>query len=411
VIAESRRRFTPPFVFSFLVIPTGISSGFVSITLPFILTQAGFSVAAAGYVVALGAAANFLRFTWGPVADFTLTPRVWYLFGLVTTVGTLLLVGWIPLHPAHTALVGTIIFISQVAATLVMLPLGGLMAHTVREEQKGRASGWYQAGNLGGNGIGGGLGIWLTAHYSREIAVLGISILMLVSGLALFFVADVRLMAEETLRQRIRFLAKDVRAIFCSPIPLLIAFLVCTPIGAGGMSHQWGSVWPDWHTTPNSVALVVGVLSSFIAVVGCVLGGWIADRFGLWWAYFGSGIGIALVAIIMAIVPRTPEAFLTGVVAYSFMQGLSYAAFSALVLFAIGGGAASTKYALLCSLGNLPVAYMTALDGWAHDQHGTSWMLHFDAFSGAVFIVIAAFILHRIKGTGAPQSTLEVASN
>ncbi len=38
--------------------------------------------------------------------------------------------------------------------------------------------------------------------------------------------------------------------------------------------------------------------------------------------------------------------------------------FLVLPLFAIGRGAASTKYAALSSLGNVPVVYMTALDGW-----------------------------------------------
>jgi hypothetical protein len=46
------RETTKPFVFFFLVLPYGISSGFVSITLPFFLTRAGFSVAIAASIVA-----------------------------------------------------------------------------------------------------------------------------------------------------------------------------------------------------------------------------------------------------------------------------------------------------------------------------------------------------------------------
>jgi|SRR4030095_10556617 hypothetical protein len=65
-----KRQSTAPFLFFILDLPSGISSGFASITLPFILTQAGFSVAAAGYIVALGVSANLWRFLWGPVARF-----------------------------------------------------------------------------------------------------------------------------------------------------------------------------------------------------------------------------------------------------------------------------------------------------------------------------------------------------
>ena len=394
-----KRESTAPFLFFILDLPSGISSGFASITLPFILTQAGFSVAAAGYIVALGVSANLWRFLWGPVADFTLSARRWYLIGLVTTAVTLLLLGLIPLRPDSTGLLNAVVFISQVASTLVMLPLGGLMAHTVSDDMKGRAAGWYQAGNLGGNGIGGGAGVWLAAHYSKEVAAWSISFSMLACALALFFVSDVRLVATETFVQRMRFLGQDLLAIVRSALPLFITVLVCSPIGAGGMNNLWAAVAPDWHADADTVALVGGVLNGIISAVGCVVGGWVADRIGIWWAYFGSGVAIAIVAIVMAIASRTPGIFSSGVLVYAFSQGLAYATFSAIVLVAIGRGAASTKYAALSSLGNLPVVYMTALDGWVHDKYGTSWMLHFDALSGIACILFAMFVLKKIKAT------------
>jgi len=390
------RESTRPFLFFFLDLPSGISSGFASITLPFVLTQAGFSVAAASAIVALGVSANLWRFLWGPVADLTLTARRWYLIGLITTAATLFLLSVIPLRTSSSGLIYAVVFISQVASTLVMLPLGGMMAHTVAEEAKGRAAGWYQAGNLGGNGIGGGAGVWLAAHYSKEIAGAALAISMLACALALLFVADVRIVTTETLRQRMLLLWRDLVAIVTAAIPLLVTILVCSPIGAGAMNNVWAAVAPDWHASADMVALVTGVLNGVVAAVGCVVGGWIADRVGFWWTYFTSGIAIAAVAIIMAIAARTPASFSVGVLFYAFTNGVAYAAFSALVLLAIGKGAASTKYAALCSLGNLPVVYMTALDGWVHDRYGTAWMLHFDGLAGVVCIAFAMLALHRI---------------
>jgi MFS transporter, PAT family, beta-lactamase induction signal transducer AmpG len=390
------RESTAPYLFFFLDLPSGISSGFASITLPFVLTQAGFSVAAASAIVALGVSANLWRFLWGPIADLTLTARRWYLIGLITTAATLFLLSVIPLRTSSSGLIYAVVFISQVASTLVMLPLGGMMAHTVAEEAKGRAAGWYQAGNLGGNGIGGGAGVWLAAHYSKEIAGAALAISMLACALALFFVADVRIVTTETLRQRMLLLWRDLVAIVTAAIPLLITILVCSPIGAGAMNNVWAAVAPDWRASADMVALVTGVLNGVVAAAGCVVGGWIADRVGFWWTYFTSGIAIAAVAIIMAIAARTPASFSVGVLSYAFTNGVAYAAFSALVLLAIGKGAASTKYAALCSLGNLPVVYMTALDGWVHDRYGTAWMLHFDGLAGVVCIVFAMLALHRI---------------
>jgi hypothetical protein len=45
-----RRDSTAPITFFALVLPYGISSGFISATLPFILTREGYSVAAAGAI-------------------------------------------------------------------------------------------------------------------------------------------------------------------------------------------------------------------------------------------------------------------------------------------------------------------------------------------------------------------------
>src|SRR5438067_6453397 len=364
---------TRPFVFFFLVLPYGISSGFVSITLPFVLTRVGFSVALAASIVAIGVSANLWRFLCGPVADLTLTSRRWYLLGLGTSAATLLLLAFLSLHQNAVAILMAVVFVSQVAGTLIVLPVGGLMAHTVAEGAKGRAAGWYQAGNLGGNGIGGGVGVWLASHFSKEIAGGGLAIAMLASAAAIYFVSDVRVVANETLGERLRILWRDILSMVRAAIPLFTIVLVCSPIGASAMKNLWSAVAPDWSATADQVALVSGVLNGVVSAIGCVISGWVADRVGRWWSYFGSGILMALVAIIMAVAPRTPNAFTVSVLAYALTGGMAYTAFSAIVLLTIGRGAASTKYdATLSSLGHLPAVYMAASDGWVHDRFGTS---------------------------------------
>jgi len=83
------------------------------------------------------------------------------------------------------------------------------------------------------------------------------------------------------------------------------------------MNNLWSAVAPDWSTGLDTIALVTGILNGVISADGCVMGGWIADRVGRWWSYFGSGIAIALVAMVMAVVPRTPSSFTGGVLVYA----------------------------------------------------------------------------------------------
>ena len=71
-------RSSNPIAYLFLVLPFGISNGFISITLPFVLVHLGFSVAGAASVVALGLSANLWRFAGAPVIGLTLSLRWWY---------------------------------------------------------------------------------------------------------------------------------------------------------------------------------------------------------------------------------------------------------------------------------------------------------------------------------------------
>ncbi len=391
------RHSTRPVIFFFLVLPYGISGGFVSVTLPFLLTRAGFAVALSASVVAIGVSANVWRFLWGPVADLTFTLRQWYVAGLVACATTLLVVGLMPLRPDAVGTLTAVVFLSQVAATLVVLPVGGLMAHTVAEPEKGRAGGWYQAGNLGGAGLGGGAGVWLADHFSSQVAGAALATAMMICLAALYFVPPVRGAEGERLGQKMREIGRDFRDMLSAPAVLLTLVLVTSPIGIGAAANLWAAVAPDWRATPNTVALFTGALSGVVSAVGCVVGGSIADRLGRWWVFFGSGTVMALVALVMVAAPRTPNVYSAGVLLYAFSMGLAYAAFSAIVLYAIGRGAASAKYAILSSLGNVPVVYMTAFDGWMHDRSGVVGMLTGEALLGMACIVLGLVAVWKIN--------------
>jgi MFS family permease len=394
---RARRRFTAPFTFFFLVLPFGISTGYMSVTLPFLLTGAGLSVAAAAAIVALGASANTFRFLWGPLTDLTLTLRRWYWIGLLASAGTLLLLSWMPLRKEALGLISVVVFLTQVAIALIILPVGGLMAHTVREEQKGRAAGWTSAGSMGGTGFGGGAGVWLAAHWSVHAAGLCLTVVMLACGAALWFVPDWRSDSTERLASRVRAIGRDLVQTMRSAMPLFSAILVASPIGVGAAANLWSAVATDWHAGPDTVALVTGVLNGLISALTCAAGGWIADSCGRWWAFFGSGAMLVVVAITMAVMPRTPTAYAAGVLVYAACLGLALAAYNAVVLHATGRGAAATKYSVLSSAGNIPNAYMTAFDGWAHDRFRAGGMLVAESIVTVACILAGLTILRWLN--------------
>jgi MFS family permease len=178
-----------------------------------------------------------------------------------------------------------------------------------------------------------------------------------------------------------------------------LALLVCfLPIGTGAATNLWAAISADWNASANTVALVTGALGGIASAIGCLVGGYLCDRIDRKTAYWVFGLAQALCALAMAMSPRTEPMYATFVLLYWFITGLTYAAFSAVVLEAIGLGAAATKYNLFASLSNTPIAYMTLVDGWAHSQGGASAMLQAEAaicLTGIIVFMASAALLHK----------------
>jgi MFS transporter, PAT family, beta-lactamase induction signal transducer AmpG len=397
-----KRNTANPFIFLFLVLPSGISQGFIAVSLPFILTQNGFSVAAAATITALGISSNIWRFVLAPMTDLSFSLHKWYLAGNILCAITLSLLCFIPVETGTIGLLTVFVFISQVAANLIVAPVGGFMAKTIPEEKKGRAGGWYQAGNLGGEGLGGGAGIWLYTHYSYQAALIILSVTILACSFALWFVPQVYAEKDMLIKERFRIIALDIRNLLRSPVAIFTSIVIILPIGIGAASNLWSSVANDWAVKADTVALVTGTLSALFCVAGSVAGGWIADKSGRWLAYFGAGTLMAVVTLVMTFFKYNPETYAIGVLSYAFTFGMANAAFSAIVLHAIGKGMASTKYALISSLGNIPFPYMTVFDGWLHDAYGIKMMLLGETFMGISFVVISVFVLAHLRSKKIP---------
>jgi PAT family beta-lactamase induction signal transducer AmpG len=88
----------------------------------------------------------------------------------------------------------------------------------------------------------------------------------------------------------------------------------------------------------------------------------------------------------MAVAARSEAMFVTFTLLYAFVQGFNYASFSAVVLEAIGRGAAATKYNLYASLSNAPIAYMTTVEGLAYGRWHANGLLLADALSAVLAV-------------------------
>lgn len=391
-----------------LIIPFGVVSGYASVTLAYQLKEAGASVGDVAALIALSVLPHTWKFFWAPVVDVTFSQRKWYLMAALPASAGIAAMGFFPATKAGLGALHVVVFSTSLATTFLGMSVESLMAHGTPMELKGRAGGWFQAGSLGGYGIGGGLGLFLAKWLnSPEIASTTVGMLCLLCALALIAAPTPERPALGT-RWISSFPAtmKDLWELIRKPAGALALILCFLPIGSG--AAPFAAIANDWSASANTVATVTGMLGGLNAAVGCLVGGRICDSMNRKSAYVLFGLLQAASATGMALLPRNQNMFILWASIYTFTNGLTYAAFSAFVLEAIGKGAAATKYNALASLSNIPIYYMNNVDGWTADHWGPSKMLFTEAGLGlagaVVFAALAKILLGRGKAAAASSA-------
>jgi PAT family beta-lactamase induction signal transducer AmpG len=378
-----------PSLFGLLFLPFGVISGFTNVTLAFLFTRAGIPLEITATLVAIGLIPNIAKFLWAPLIDTTLTVKKWYILSNIITGAGIILSTVFVIDLKHAMLLIVINFIANVGNTFLAMSTESLMAYDTPEDKKGRAGGWVQAGNLGGMGLGGGVGLWM-AQRIPDLWITGVVIagICLICTFGLLFLSEPRYEIRETnYWHTIRNLNRDIWntvKIKKGFLGLLLCFL---PIGTSAASNMWSAVASDWKASGDAVALVVGVVGGLFSVVGCLAAGWVSDRMDRKRAYILYGVIQALVAVGMAFSPYTEKMFIIYSLVYAITSGFTYAGFSAFTLEAIGKGAAATKYNIFASLSNAPIYYMIYVEEWAHGKWGVMGMLNIEAIMALVGII------------------------
>jgi PAT family beta-lactamase induction signal transducer AmpG len=390
-----------PWVFMILIIPYGAASGYITVTLAYQLTRAGVAVAPVAALMALAILPHTWKFFWAPVIDITLSQKKWYMIGGSLSAIGIATMGFFPATKTGLAELSIVGFLTSLATTVLGMSVDSLMAHSTPQELKGRAGGWFQAGSLGGGGIGGGLGLVLVERLpSPWMASCIVGVLGLLCSVALVSVPTPARSFESTgLFQSLAATAKDLWRMMKSRPGALALVLCFLPIGSG--AAPLAAIAKEWRASADTVAMVTGLLGGIISMAGCLIAGWICDRMDRKSAYVWFGIFQVAGGLAMALFPRNQPMYVLWASVYAFTTGFTYAAFSAFVLETIGKGAAATKYNALASLSNVPIYYVTNIDGWAHDRWGSTGMFYTEsglAVAGAViFITLAKILLPNRK--------------
>jgi MFS family permease len=281
------------------------------------------------------------------------------------------------------------------------------MALTTSNERRGAVAGYLQCGQLGGVGLGGGLGLWLAEHGGGQaVAGLTLAALCALCALPILYLRVPPRLAGVSVSHRLKDVGAALWTLARTRSGVLAILANILPASLGAAGQLLSTVAGDWHASADLVALVLGAVTGVANLPGCLIGGYLCDLFPRRTVYILSALACALGEAAMAFGPHTPAWFAAFAVLNAVLLGLSWAAVSAVCFEQLGARAAATVAAVLSSISNLPVVIMIAVVGSVQAKHGSSGMLLIEAGFGVASVILYAAVVAMWKpaGTGALQS-------
>jgi hypothetical protein len=375
-----------------LYVPFGAFTGFVTVALTFLATQHGLSISEGALLNGAQMLTSWLKWLWAPAVDITLTPKRWYVISTAASALGVLGMSIVPLEKETLWLLLLVIAAASLINSVVGMSVEAMIASLTPPDEVGRVSAWFQAGNLGGAGLGGGLGLFLfqklPASWMSGAIVGALFIACCLALLPLPFVK-----AHERgagVSAAVKGVAVGLWEMLKTRAGFLSALLCVLPVSTGAAQGTLtqAAVAAFWGAGEREVELVQGLFSGLITAIGCFGGGWLCKHLNPRAAYAFFGLVLAAVASLMAVCPHTINMYVVWNLIYAFGVGLAYAAFTAVALSALGKAAAATGYNIFASLSNFPIWWLGLLLGTVADKHGPSAMLFTEAAFGVLGVII-----------------------
>lgn len=388
------RRQLPPWAMGLAIAPLGFYYGFISTSMPILLASHGVSVERISRVSAIAFSPTFWAFVLCPVLDVRFSKRAYAMFfagvsAVCLAVSTLLTADLVAFTVVLTA--------GCAAAVIFGNAHQGWMPDVIDYKHYSHVGATSNVANLGAAGLFATLTVILVRTLPALPAAGLLALALMAPTAMLFFIplpAKPTRGAAETFRSFFRDLYQVCKRPGC------IAGLVCFVLPTAGfaLTNLFAGMGRDFHTPERWVTVLNGPGVAIACSAGCLVGIWFCSRFLRRNVYILAGFGGAAAALGLMWTPHTLQWFAAGVLGYNFCQGINYTAFSALCYEIVGPGnpLASTQIALLAAAVNLPISYMTAVDGHFHTTHGLSGMLAVDALSSLTVGTVLLLVLRRV---------------
>ena len=386
----------------------GLANGIIFFVMPQLMAGAHVPEPKIAAITALASTPGFWFVFFSPILDVRFSRR-WYATVFAALSGIAVTVAVLNLH--HLLVLQIALVVGDAAAILSSSALGGWLSNITPKEDKNRLSKWINIAFISGIGVTAAAG----GEFVRRLPVIPAAVLI---GAIVFLPATIfllipapgpdRRLAGESFLQ----FNREVLSLLRRREVVIVLLLFLSPCSTFALTNLLGGLGADFHASSRAVSLAGGVGAFIPGLLGCSLFPVIAKRLRLRSFYFVNGIVGCLFTLSLVFLPHTTSIFALALFGEFLFQALSFSIQIGIVFEAIGANnpLAATTFAFLAAATNIPMTYLTFVDGRAYAAAGIRGMLFTDGAIGILACTVAAILLAKFASTVGGASEEAVAA-
>ncbi|WOH38927.1 MFS transporter [Thalassotalea fonticola] len=414
------------FSFCLLYISEGIPYGFTSIALVAYLRSAGLPLDQIGLFMAALFMPWAFKWAWAPLIDLFKLRRLggrktWISCCTLAMIITLLMTAKTD-YISNFNLLIIMVTLNNLFCATQDVAIDSLAVSTLKENERSRGNGYMFAGQYIGITLGGGGAMLFSSQYGFNNTLIFISVLLAMClGYTLLFIQDpfTKEIIKQSKANAVRALALKFKQFFITLFesffrsgkgPIFGLAFAIMPVGAMALAYgTLGTIQVDYGLDEAQIGRL-SIYNTIAAAVGCALGGWLGDRFGLKstliityiltaipssflaWHIYQSGLGNIEANI-----------FYTSIIAHGLFYGMSFGIHAAIFMGMTNPLVAATQFTAFMALTNLAISFANYWQGLIAESFDYAWVLFIDS----LLIILPIMIIPLLRNRQIKSSTTE----
>lgn len=405
--------------FGLLYISEGIPYGFTSVAMVTFMRQHGMGLDQIGMFTAALFLPWAFKWAWAPLIDLIRLDRwggrrAWIIGCTSMMLLTLLVMASVDTQE-HFKWLLVMVIVNNFFCATQDVAIDSLAVSTLEPDERARGNGFMFGGQYFGIMLGGGVAVFVSGlvGFNGALAYVG-TLCLAMLAFVLLFVRDpgVRPAAPrqlDFLAALARRLAGFVREVYVSfwrsgRGPILGTAFALLPCGAMALAYALLSTMQVDYGLDESQIAQLQVWNTIASAAGCLLGGFMGDRFG---TKLTSAAGYALTALVTiglatqisqaGLTSVAPAVFFGSIISHGFLFGVAYGSRNAIFMGMTNPAVAATQFTAFMGMSNLAISFGNYWQGAVAERMGYATALYLDAAIALAVIALIPFLRERDK--------------